>query len=352
MGKAKRPIGKRRVVKPKSADTPMEVDSLLDAMKEGNEYSSIVSLIPKNSDLIPEVRRALKEIEDIRKRPCLCYLANVVNPALGSSIIDQDDLPFNEMVGNVDGSIKNIDVMVVTNGGSAQQVAQFVDALRPRFDSVEYILPYKCMSAGTLWVLSGDKIWMDERAFIGPIDPQERMSDGTFIPSQSIISLVNKFNEDWKELKAKGESPPITQVRILDNIDPRRLGNAITMTRYVQSMASDFLYQFKFKSWNKHSTTNIVVTDDEKREKANQISESLASNDQWKSHGHGLSRDVVEKELKVKVDKLESVNGLEKAVRRFWALMYWVFDKTATAKMTLSQNYLVVRNFNIKKQGK
>jgi len=46
----------------------------------------------------------------------------------------------------------------------AEQVTLFVDAIRAKFQSVEFILPYKAMSAGTLWALSGERIWMDRRA--------------------------------------------------------------------------------------------------------------------------------------------------------------------------------------------
>ena len=154
-----------------------KVDSLLDSMTDGNEYESIVSLLPNNTDLVPELRRAINEIENIRQRPLICYFANVVRPVPDVSILSSDDLPFNEMVNKIDSTKIEVDVMVVTPGGTGQQVSQFVNTLRPRFSSVEFILPYMCMSAGTLWVLSGDKIWMDKRAYIGPIDPQVALPD-------------------------------------------------------------------------------------------------------------------------------------------------------------------------------
>lgn len=320
------------------------VDSLLDAMEEGNEYASIVSLMPNTKSLNLELRRALKEIEDIRKKPCLCYLANVINTSLFSSIMDNDDLPFNEMISKVDESIEDIDLMIVTNGGSAQQVAQFVDALRSRFNNIEYILPYKCMSAGTLWVLSGDKIWMDERAFIGPVDPQERMPDGSFIPAQALLGLIEKFKKEWENLRNQGKNPPIAEVRILDKIDARRIGNAKIATDYVENMAIDFLFKYKFKSWLIHNSNGKAVNEQEKKDRATEISTLLASNERWKSHAHGLSREVVEKELKLKIDRLESFEGLERAVRRMWALIYWIFDRSKTAKVIFSQDYILIRN--------
>src|SRR3990172_7605215 len=131
------------------AERIKKVDSLLDAMQEGNEYGSIVSLMPTNSDLVPEIRRAIKEIEEIRERPLICYCANVVRPVPDNSIQSSDDLPFNEMVSKADVSKGGVDVMVVTPGGAGQQVSQLVNCLRARFNMVDFILPYMCMSAGT-----------------------------------------------------------------------------------------------------------------------------------------------------------------------------------------------------------
>jgi ClpP class serine protease len=97
------------------------------------------------------------------------------------------------MLNRLGSDATSVDVMVVTPGGVGQQVSQFVNALRKRFTSVEFILPYMCMSAGTLWALSGDRIWMDSRAFIGPIDPQVRSKSGEFVPAQSILILLERI---------------------------------------------------------------------------------------------------------------------------------------------------------------
>ena len=171
------------------------VDSLYDLIEDGSEYTSIVNFLPKSGSLDHDLRKAITAIEDIRKRPLICYFANVVKPFGEISINNSDDLPFNEMISKVELSEKSIDVMVVTPGGSGQQISQFVNTLRSRFDEVEFIIPYMCMSAGTLWMLSGDKIWMDARAYFGPIDPQVRLQDGSYVPAQSIMILLKKMTK-------------------------------------------------------------------------------------------------------------------------------------------------------------
>lgn len=333
------------------AERIKKVDSLLDAMQEGNEYGSIVSLMPTNSDLVPEIRRAIKDIEDIRERPLICYCANVVRPVPDNSIQSSDDLPFNEMVSKVDLSKNQVDVMVVTPGGAGQQVSQFVNCLRARFNNmVDFILPYMCMSAGTLWVLSGDKIWMDSRAYIGPIDPQVRLPDGRFISAQSLLVLLQAIRKQGEEFLEKGISPPWDLIRLIDNIDARQVGDAITQSDYAIKMATEFLEKYKFKSWTVHSSTGAPVTDMEKHNRAQEIAELFCSHDYWKSHAHGITRAVAQNPLRLKIDEPESVPGLEKAVRRLWALLYWLFDRGIICKIFISQNYVLVRHVIMEKR--
>lgn len=139
------------------------VDSLLDAMKDGNEFGSLIDKRPKDPNLREEIRRAVADFENIRHRPLLLYVSNVVKPLdAPTSIVSSDDLPFAEMVGQVGAEHKAVDILVVTPGGLGNQVAKFVNRLRPRFDNVAFFLPQMAMSAGTIWVMSGDELWMDE----------------------------------------------------------------------------------------------------------------------------------------------------------------------------------------------
>ena len=46
--------------------------------------------------------------------------------------------------------------------------------------------PIFAMSAGTILVMSGDDIYMDYYAVLGPIDPQVRNQNGTYVPSWAI----------------------------------------------------------------------------------------------------------------------------------------------------------------------
>lgn len=322
---------------------PRAVASLLDEMVDGNEYGSIVALRPEDGNLVPELRRAIAELESVRGRQCVCYVANVIKDLPETSISASDHLPFNEMVDKVSNS-KAVDVFLVTPGGYAEQVTRFVDALHSKFESVEFVLPYKAMSAGTLWALSGERIWMDRRACIGPVDPQVPSSDNRLVPAQALLTLLEKIQTMGDEALKRKENPPWAYIRLLDRMDQRQLGAALSSTQYVEEIATKYLRDYKFKSWSTHSSTGQPVTPEEREARAREVAKVICSHDKWKAHGHAINRDTAFSEIKIKVDSIENLEGLERAVRRLWALFYYIFDKSTTAKIMVSREYSYVRS--------
>jgi hypothetical protein len=320
------------------------VPSLLDRMVDGNEYGSIVSLVPKTPDIIPEIRRAIDELEQIRGRRCVLYVANQVNPDVkeNTSIHAGDHLPFCEMLGQIPQEQKELDIFIATPGGSADQVNLFVEAMRPRFDKVDFIVPYKAMSAGTLWALSGDRIWMDSRAFLGPLDPQVPGADGQYVPAQALVLLLNEIQRIGQDAINRKENPPWAYVRLLDKMDQKQVGAALSSTGYVVKLASQYLDRYKFAQWVAHGNGQ-PVTAAERKVRAEEAATQLASHDRWKAHGHAISRDVLWQELKIKIDHPESVTGLQRAIRRLWALVYYTFEKAPMVKVLLSKEYAFAR---------
>src|SRR5262249_11338265 len=148
-----------------------------------------------------------------------------------------DELPFAEMIDAVPGSAREVDVVVVTPGGSAQTASCFVDKLRSRFDHVAFIIPNACMSAGTILVLSGDQIWMDERSSLGPIDPQVLGGEGRVVPLQALWVLLKEIEDKGRAAIAKGHQPCWSPLQLLRNFATKELGDALSATRYVKDLA-------------------------------------------------------------------------------------------------------------------
>lgn len=325
---------------------PKTVHSLLSEMKDGREFESIIPLVPaQNLDLMKELQQAIAEVEAIRKRPCIAYVGNVVSGDLECAINEKDDEPFAEAVECAASPDKSIDIFLVTKGGSAHQVSRFVNCLRHKFDNVEFLLASYCMSAGTIFALSGDKIWMTNRACLGPIDPQIPSRDGRFVPAQALLTLVDRIHAQGVEALKNRQPIPWSAVRILDNIDKKELADAISATQYSTTMVAQFLQRHKFRDWKIHSSSGKEVTDQEKIAKSVEIASALASHERWKSHGCAIPRNMLlEDAIKLKIDRPEDVPGLERAITRLWALCCYLFDKGPAQKFIVSTNYRFVRS--------
>lgn len=318
--------------------------SLLDVMEDGREFESLIKYQYNNLNILGEIRRSISEIQNARGKNCICYIANVLHNNINNSIDGTDDLPFNEMVNSVPSSIKEIDVILVTPGGLANQVNNFVNALRPRFEKVNFIVLNMAMSAGTIFIMSGDEIIMSKQSKFGPIDPQIPNREGRFVPAQSILVALEDIKKRGEEKIKSNRQPDWTDIQLLRNIDPRDIGLAQSASRYSIDIVTDFLVKYKFKSWLTHSSTHAFVTEDEKIKRANEIANLLCNHSEWKSHGHAINRDVAWNLCKLKITHSESIDGLDRAMRRMWALFYWIFENTAMVKIFVSDNYCIIRN--------
>ena len=141
------PIVPATPAKTNAVTLPRFVSSLLDEMQDGREYESIVGCMTgPEVNLTDEVVRALEDVQSVRGRPVLAYCGNVVRADSGLSGVDTtDDLPFAELVGSVPSDARAVDLVLSTRGGNAHQISRFVNALRARFDEVDFLVPSYAM---------------------------------------------------------------------------------------------------------------------------------------------------------------------------------------------------------------
>ena len=321
------------------------VTSLLDEMKSGREYESLLNCRVEGFNFTEEIRRSLKEIESIRQRPIICYACNIINQKLTSapSIDDQDDLPFSELLSTLDTQDKYIDVVLITGGGSGQQVQRFVERLRRQFDDVSFILPYKAMSAGTMFIMSGDEIVMGPNSCFGPIDPQFIGENGQYFPGQALINLIEVIRDRGAVKLNQGQDPDWTDLQILSLLDYNLVGHVHTASDFSRNLVEDYLYRHKFKNWKTHIKSGTVVTDSERKQVAEKIAKELCNHRRWNDHGSGININTA-RELGLLITSTEDIPNLENAVRRFWALLHWIFEFTSVAKLYISNNYCVARS--------
>lgn len=343
---------KQPMIRPTAAASRLnqgkQTNSLLDVMIDNREFESVASYQVIDMNIVSEIRRAISEIEAIRGKKLICYCANVVNSKIHSSTsIDyDDDLPFSELVNTLQTNDDDVDVVLITNGGNAQQVDKFVSKLRHRFKHVSFILPSVAMSAGTIFIMSGNEIIMTENSVFGPIDPQIPNKEGRYVPAQAVLTLLNTIQLRGEE-NIKNHLPPMwSDLEILRNIDHKDLGEAMTASAYCIELVTKYLETYKFSSWTTHSSGQ-PVTQNDKNIRAQKIAGILCDHSLWKSHASAINRDTAETTCMLEIQHAESISGLDRAIRRFNVLFHWVFENTAISKAFISDDYCIIRSDKI-----
>lgn len=85
-----------------------------------------------------------------------------------------------------------------------------------------------------------------------------------------------------------------------------------------------WLVEYKFKNWTKTAGRGIGVTAKMKTDRAKEIANKLNNTRMWRSHGRGLSIDVVKNSLNLVVDDYGTEAAheeLNKSVRGYYRLL-------------------------------
>ena len=81
-----------------------------------------------------------------------------------------------------------ITVILDTPGGLVEVVERLVEIIRHHYDEVDFLIPDQAMSAGTVFAMAGDRIFMSYFSCLGPIDPQV-VKDGKLVPALSYLKV-------------------------------------------------------------------------------------------------------------------------------------------------------------------
>ena len=89
---------------------------------------------------------------------------------------------------------QRVTIFLTTPGGIAETVEKLVDIIRFHYNEVYFVVPDYAMSAGTIFCMSGDKIFMDYSSSLGPIDPQI-FTGGGYAPALGYLDQVERMIE-------------------------------------------------------------------------------------------------------------------------------------------------------------
>ena len=143
---------------------------------------------PVNKALKDLLNNTLLDLEDALKSDVLTYYG---------SIMDGNENVLRDIVEDIakDTNKEQLAVILTTTGGSSTAVERYVNIIRKHYNKIIFIIPDYAYSAGTIFCMSGDEIWMDYFSVLGPIDPQIRNKDGKFVPALGYLDKINEFIE-------------------------------------------------------------------------------------------------------------------------------------------------------------
>ncbi len=211
-------------------------------------------------------------------------------------------------------------VVLTTTGGSAVAVERYVSIIRHHYKTVDFFVPNYAYSAGTIFCMSGDNIYMDYSSVLGPIDPQVQNKDGKWVAALGYLDKVN--DAILKSNSGTLSNAEFLMVKDLDLAELRSYEQAKELTI---ELLKKWLVKYKFKDWNEHQTTHPAklgqpVTVEEKEERATQIAAMLNDNAHWKSHSRPINMEAL-RDLGLRIEDYGLDDTLKGLIRDYYDLL-------------------------------
>ena len=270
--------------------------------------AEISDVTASNSYIDNELVERLKKVEDEIDADVITCIHPIMEPF--------DDI-IRQKMDDLEDKRNNLLVILETGGGSIETTERIVTVLRHHYPVGEifFLIPNRAMSAGTILVMSGDRILMDYYSVLGPIDPQIENTNGEYVPGLGYL-------EKYKEIIAKSNRGKLSQAELaflLDKFDPAHLHWLEQARDHGVDLLKKWLVQYKFKNWTRTKAKGTVVTPKMKTDRAASIAKKLNDTRRWRSHGRGLSIDVVRNDLDLLVEDFGTEPALAELNRRIGA---------------------------------
>lgn len=253
-------------------------------------------------------------------------------------IADGNENQILKLIEDIDNKKDRIFVILTTGGGSAIAVERYVNILRHHYQEVNFIVPDYAFSAGTIFCMSGDNIYMDYFSVLGPIDPQVQNKDGKWVAALGYLDKIN-------ELIDKAQKSTLTQAEfvILKDFDLAELKGYEQAKELTIDLLKKWLVKFKFKDWSNHQTNAALlgqpVTVIEKEQRANEIADLLSNNNEWKSHGRPINIDTLENKLRLKIEDYSN-EPIRPLIREYYELLSNFVNKNNIPIFVQTKNFI------------
>lgn len=234
-------------------------------------------------------------------------------------IHDGIERPFRDFIEELHAENKynnTLSIMLNTPGGSPETVERMVSTVRHHYTHVNFIVPDAAYSAGTIFCMSGDAIYMDYSSVLGPIDPQ--VNNGKqWVPALGYLDRIDSI--------ISNHSPSIAEMNWLNSQDMAFITFCEQAKNLTIKLLEKWLVQYKFKKWTTHRSNNQPVTESEKSARAKEIAIQLGDNKKWHSHGRPISISDLEG-LKLEITDYTENTSLRNLIREYNGLMCTYID--------------------------
>jgi len=206
-------------------------------------------------------------------------------------------------------------IILNSPGGSVETVEKMVSIIRFHYKEVYFVVPDYAMSAGTIFCMSGNKIYMDYSSSLGPIDPQV-YNGKEYVPALGYLDQVEKLLQ-----KAKDKTITEAEFLILQSQDLAMLSRYEQAKNLTITLLKKWLVEYKFHDWHTHNTNRRKkgkpVTLKEKGERAEEIARLLGDNKLWHSHGRMIGINALTNPLRLKIEDYSRETELRNLIRSY-----------------------------------
>ncbi len=119
---------------------------------------------------------------------------------------------FEERLFDADRS-QDLHIMLATPGGDGETAIRLVRQAQSRCKELTVVVPDQAKSAGTLFVLGADHIYMGPTSDLGPVDPQFLLPDGSLGAARAIIAAVEDAEQ---RIQANPQTYPLHAALLAD----------------------------------------------------------------------------------------------------------------------------------------
>jgi hypothetical protein len=202
-------------------------------------------------------------------------------------------------------------VLLTTDGGSIEVVQRIVAILRYHYEHVTFVVPDYAYSVGTILVMSGDVVYMDYFARLGPIDPQVELGQGQVVPALGYLI-------QYERLRQKARDGSLTRAEtelMINGFDQAALFKYEQARELSVTLLREWLVKYKFQAGDGVIPTEMM------RERAETIARELNQPERWHAHGSGISMDVLRRELEIEIEDFATKPELDATIKSYHSLL-------------------------------